>query len=138
MSADAVQRKDVLDNAKVIAVVGLSNDPTRASNRIGRYLQQQGYQVVPVNPNLTEVLGEKCYPDLQSIPVAIDLVDVFRRSEAVYDIVKAAQEKGVPVVWTQVGVHCDEESQQLAQDNNMTLIENACIMVEHRKLFNKG
>jgi predicted CoA-binding protein len=134
MSADAVQRKDVLDNAKVIAVVGLSNDPTRASNRIGRYLQQQGYQVVPVNPNLTEVLGEKCYPDLQSIPVAIDLVDVFRRSEAVYDIVKAAQEKGVPVVWTQVGVHCDEESQQLAQDNNMTLIENACIMVEHRKL----
>ena len=86
MSADAVQRKDVLDNAKVIAVVGLSNDPTRASNRIGRYLQQQGYQVVPVNPNLTEVLGEKCYPDLQSIPVAIDLVDVFRRSEAVYDI----------------------------------------------------
>lgn len=138
MSADAVQRKDVLDNAKVIAVVGLSNDPTRASNRIGRYLQQQGYQVVPVNPNLTEVLGEKCYPDLQSIPVAIDLVDVFRRSEAVYDIVKAAQEKGVPVVWTQVGVHCDEESQQLAKDNNMTLIENACIMVEHRKLFNKG
>ncbi|MDI9480150.1 MAG: CoA-binding protein [Syntrophomonadaceae bacterium] len=134
MSADAVQRKDVLDNAKVIAVVGLSNDPTRASNRIGRYLQQQGYQVVPVNPNLTEVLGEKCYPDLQSIPVAIDLVDVFRRSEAVYDIVKAAQEKGVPVVWTQVGVHCDEESQQLAQDNNMTLIENACIMVEHRNL----
>ncbi len=134
MSADAVQRKDVLDNAKVIAVVGLSNDPTRASNRIGRYLQQQGYQVVPVNPNLTEVLGEKCYPDLQSIPVAIDLVDVFRRSEAVYDIVKAAQEKGVPVGWTQVGVHCDEESQQLAQDNNMTLIENACIMVEHRNL----
>lgn len=134
MSADAVQRKDVLDNAKVIAVVGLSNDPTRASNRIGRYLQQQGYQVVPVNPNLTEVLGEKCYPDLQSIPVAIDLVDVFRRSEAVYDIVKAAQEKGVPVVWAQVGVHCDEESQQLAQDNNMTLIENACIMVEHRNL----
>ena len=134
MSADAVQRKDVLDNAKVIAVVGLSNDPTRASNRIGRYLQQQGYQVVPVNPNLTEVLGEKCYPDLQSIPVAIDLVDVFRRSEAVYDIVKAAQEKGVPVVWTQVGVHCDEESQQLAQDNNMTLIENAYIMVEHRNL----
>ena len=134
MSADAVQRKDVLDNAKVIAVVGLSNDPTRASNRIGRYLQQQGYQVVPDNPNLTEVLGEKCYPDLQSIPVAIDLVDVFRRSEAVYDIVKAAQEKGVPVVWTQVGVHCDEESQQLAQDNNMTLIENACIMVEHRNL----
>jgi len=134
MSADAVQRKDVLDNAKVIAVVGLSNDPTRASNRIGRYLQQQGYQVVPVNPNLTEVLGEKCYPDLQSIPVAIDLVDVFRRGEAVYDIVKAAQEKGVPVVWTQVGVHCDEESQQLAQDNNMTLIENACIMVEHRNL----
>lgn len=134
MSADAVQRKDVLDNAKVIAVVGLSNDPTRASNRIGRYLQQQGYQVVPVNPNLTEVLGEKCYPDLQSIPVAIDLVDVFRRSEAVYDIVKAAQEKGVPVVWTQVGVHCDEESQQLAKDNNMTLIENACIMVEHRNL----
>ena len=134
MSADAVQRKDVLDNAKVIAVVGLSNAPTRASNRIGRYLQQQGYQVVPVNPNLTEVLGEKCYPDLQSIPVAIDLVDVFRRSEAVYDIVKAAQEKGVPVVWTQVGVHCDEESQQLAQDNNMTLIENACIIVEHRNL----
>lgn len=135
MSADAVQRKDILDQAKVVAVVGLSDKPERASNRIGRYLQQQGYQVVPVNPNLTEVLGEKCYPDLRSIPVAIDLVDVFRRSEEVYDIVKAAQEKGVPVVWTQLGVHCDDESQQLAQDNNMTLIENACIMVEHRNLF---
>lgn len=138
MPDKTTQKKAILDQAKIIAVVGLSDKPDRASNRVSRYLQQQGYKVVPVNPNLTEVLGEKCYPDLQSIPVAIDLVDVFRRSEEVYDIVKAAQEKGVPVVWTQLGVHCDEESQQLAQENNMTLIENACIMVEHRNLFNKS
>lgn len=129
------QKKTILEDAQVIAVVGLSDKPDRPSNRIARYLQQQGYKVIPVNPFLTEVLGEKCYPDLQSIPFDVDVVDVFRRSEEVYDIVKAAQEKNIPAVWTQIGVRCNDASQKLAQENNMTLIEDCCIMQEHRRLL---
>lgn len=138
MRDNAAPKKALLDKAKVIAVVGLSDNPDRPSNRIGRYLQQQGYKVVPINPNLTEVLGEKCYPDLLSIPIKVDLVDVFRRSEEVYDIIKAAQNKGIPAVWTQLGVRCNDQSQKLAEDNCMTLIEDSCIMVDHRNLFNRG
>lgn len=135
MTNNDEQKKALLENAQVIAVVGLSDNPDRPSNRIGRYLQQQGYKVIPVNPSLTEVLGEKCYPDLQSIPFDVDVVDVFRRSEEVYDIVKAAQEKNIPAVWTQMGVRCNEASQKLAQEHNMTLIEDCCIMREHQRLL---
>ena len=129
------QKKALLEKAKVIAIVGLSDNPDRPSYRIGRYLQQQGYKVIPVNPGLSEVLGEKCYPDLQSIPCEVDVVDVFRRSDAVYDIVKAAQEKNIPAVWTQIGVHCNEASQELAREHNITIIEDCCIMREHHRLM---
>lgn len=138
MTNNDEQKKSLLENAQVIAVVGLSDNPARPSNRIGRYLQQQGYKVVPVNPSLSEVLGEKCYPDLHSIPFDVDVVDVFRRSEEVHGIVQAAQEKNIPAVWTQVGVHCNDASQKLAQEHNMTLIEDCCIMVEHRRLVDNS
>lgn len=129
------EKKQLLEQCQAIAIVGLSDNPGRASNRIGKYLQSQGYKIVPVNPNLEEVLGEKCYPDLQSIPFKIDLVDVFRRSEEVYAIVKAAKEMNIPAVWTQAGVYCDDESIKLAQDSKIKLIDSACIMVEHKLLM---
>ncbi len=129
------EKKKLLEQCRTIAIVGLSDNPSRASNRIGKYLQSQGYIIVPVNPNLEEVLGEKCYPDLQAIPFKIDLVDVFRRSEEVYAIVNAAREMNIPAVSTQSGVYCDDESIKLAQDNKITLVENACIMVEHKLLI---
>lgn len=129
------EKKQLLEEAKVIAVVGLSDNPERPSNRIGRYLQSQGYKVVPVNPSLQEVLGEKSYPDLKSVPYDIDIVDIFRRSEEVYSIVKEAQELKIPAIWVQVGIECNDATIELAKANDMKLIKNCCIMVEHRHLL---
>lgn len=128
-------KKQLLDNAKVIAVVGLSDNPTRASYRVASYLKGKGYKIVPVNPGLDEVLGEKAYPDLRSIPFKIDVVDVFRRSEEVPEIVKTVQELGIPAIWLQQGIECDDASTRLATDNNITLVEDCCMMVEHRQLL---
>jgi len=133
-TASDLEKKDLLDKAKIIAVVGLSDNPGRPSNRIGRYLQSQGYRVIPVNPLLEEVLGEKSYPDLKSIPYKIDIVDIFRRSEEVHDIVREAQELQIPAIWVQVGIECRDETLNLAADNNMKLVRDCCIMVEHSKL----
>lgn len=130
------EKKQLLDNAKIIAIVGLSDNAQRPSNRIGRYLQSQGYKVVPVNPLLKEVLGEKSYPDLKSVPHKIDIVDIFRRSEEVHDIVKEAEELKIPAIWVQVGIECNEETIELAKASNMKLIKNCCIMVEHKLLNN--
>lgn len=128
------EKKQLLDNAKVIAVVGLSDNPGRPSNRIGKYLQSEGYKVVPINPLLQEVLGEKSYPDLKSVPYDIDIVDIFRRSEEVHAIVEEAEELKIPAIWVQVGIECNEETIELAKASNMKLIQNCCIMVEHRML----
>lgn len=127
-------KKDLLDKAEIIAVVGLSDNPGRPSHRIGRYLQNQGYRVIPVNPGLQEVLGEKSYPDLKTVPYKIDIVDIFRRSEEVHDIVKEAQELKIPAIWVQVGIECNDDTLELAAANDMKLVKDCCIMVEHSKL----
>ena len=93
-----------LQNSKTIAVVGLSGDPDRISFRVTRYMQEQGYQIIPVNPMVQEVLGEKSYPDLKSVPVPIDMVNIFRRSELVAPVVDEAIEVGVRYIWMQDGV----------------------------------
>lgn len=128
------EKKQLLDNAKTIAVVGLSDNPDRPSNRIGRYLQNEGYKVIPVNPLLQEVLGEKSYPDLKSVPYEIDIVDIFRRSEEVHAIVEEAQELQIPAIWVQVGIECSDDTIELVKANNMKLIKDCCIMVDHRQL----
>ncbi|NLB18090.1 MAG: CoA-binding protein [Syntrophomonadaceae bacterium] len=133
--SDNEMKKEILDNAKVIAIVGLSENPMRASYRIGNYLKNQGYQIVPVNPKLSEFQGEKAYPDLKSIPFKVDLVDVFRRSEEVLDVIKEAQELGIPAVWLQLGIDCPEEGINLVKENDMKLVSNCCIMVEHKSLM---
>lgn len=130
------EKKKLLDNAKVIAVVGLSDNPARPSNRVARYLQGEGYQVIPVNPQLETVLGEKSYPDLKSIPADIDIVDIFRSSEHVHAIVQEAQELNIPAVWVQVGIDCSDDTIELAKTNAMQLVKDCCIMVEHRMLKN--
>lgn len=129
-------KKQLLDHAKTIAVVGLSDDPNRPSNRIARYLQNAGFQVIPVNPSLEKVLGEKSYPDLKSVPVPIDIVDIFRRSEEVHKIVNEARELNIPAVWIQVGIECSDDTIEMAKTNNMKLVRDCCIMVEHRRLVN--
>ena len=93
-----------LQNSKTIAVVGLSGDPDRISYRVTRYMQEQGYRIIPVNPMIEEVLGEKSYPDLQSVPDSIDMVNIFRRSELVAPVVEQAIEIGVKYIWMQDGV----------------------------------
>ena len=93
-----------LQNSKTIAVVGLSADPDRISFRVTRYMQEQGYRIIPVNPMIEEVLGEKSYPDLRSVPEPIDMVNIFRRSELVPPVVDQAIEIGVKYIWMQDGV----------------------------------
>ena len=96
--------EEQLRNSKTIAVVGLSDNPERDSHRVSKYMQSQGYRIIPVNPMIEETLGEKSYPDLKSVPEPIDMVDVFRRSELVDPVVDEAIEVGVKYIWMQDGV----------------------------------
>ena len=103
-----------LQNSKTIAVVGLSGDPDRISFRVTRYMQEQGYRIIPVNPMIEESLGEKSYPDLKSVTEHIDMVDIFRRSELVAPVVDEAIEVGVKYIWMQDGV-IDETAKAKAE-----------------------
>lgn len=116
---------DVVDaqlrESKTIAVVGLSPNPDRDSHRVSRYMQQQGYRIIPVNPMTEEVLGEKSYPDLTSVPEPIDMVDIFRRSELVAPVVDQAIEVGVKFIWMQDGV-VDEASAARAEEAGILVV----------------
>ena len=103
---DVVQEQ--LVNSKTIAVVGLSDNPDRASYGVSKYMQSQGYRIIPVNPMIEEALGEKSYPDLKSVPEPIDMVDIFRRSELVPPVVDEAIEVGAKYIWMQDGVVHEE------------------------------
>jgi len=135
-----VEIKSLLENAHTIAVVGCSPRSTRASHKIARYLQEQGYRVVPVNPHHEELLGEPCYPDLLSVPedVKIDIVDIFRRPEFTHGVVLDAIERATQtgrklVIWTQIGVH-SREAQRVAEGAGLEYIANRCVLVEHQQV----
>ena len=112
---------EILRNSKTIAVVGLSGDPDRISFRVSRYMQEQGYRIIPVNPMIDEALGEKSYPDLKSVPEAIDLVNIFRRSELVGPVVEQAIEVGAKYIWMQDGV-IDEDGAAKAEAAGIPVI----------------
>ena len=114
-----------------IAVVGLSDDPSRPSYQIASYLQSEGYQVVPVNPTHATVMGLKSYPTLKDVPGEVDLVNVFRRPEFCADITRDAIAIGAKGVWLQSGVQ-NEEAKKLAQSAGIDFVQDRCIMVEHR------
>jgi predicted CoA-binding protein len=124
--------KYILENSKTVAVVGLSPREERDSHRVAKYLQSQGYRIIPVNPKAGEILGERSYPDLASVPEPIDLVDVFRRSEAVPGIVEEAIKMGAKTVWMQLGV-VHEEAAARAREAGLQVVMDRCIMVEHRR-----
>ena len=107
--------EEQLRNSKTIAVVGLSDNPARDSHRVAKYLQAQGYRIIPVNPMITEALGEKSYPDLKSVPEPIDMVDIFRRSELVPPVVDEAIEVGAKYIWMQDGVIHQEAAAKAEQ-----------------------
>ncbi|HEX8985048.1 MAG TPA: CoA-binding protein [Bryobacteraceae bacterium] len=124
---------DLLRDSHTIAVVGLSNRRARPSYGVSEYMQSAGYRIIPVNPHETEVLGEQAYPDLDSVPVPIDIVDIFRRAEFVPGIVEAAIRVGAKAVWMQEGV-VHEDAAQRARDAGLTVVMDRCILKEHRRL----
>lgn len=128
--------KALLENARTIAVVGHSDKPHRTSYRIASYLREAGYQVYPVNPAISQIDGQPVYPDLASVPVAIDIVDVFRRSEHLQSIVEEAIQVGAKAVWAQLGV-VDAGAAATAEAAGLPMVMDRCIMVEHRSLLGK-
>lgn len=124
---------DILRSAKTIAVVGLSSKRVRPSYGVSEYMQRAGYRIIPVNPAETEVLGEKAYPDLDSIPVPVDLVNIFRRSELVPPVVDAAIRIGAKAIWMQEDV-VHEESAEKARAAGLMVVMDRCVLKEHRKM----
>ena len=117
---------------KNIAVVGMSKNEEKPAHFVPKYLMDHGYNVIPVNPTVNEILGRKSYPAVSEIPEHVDVVDVFRRSEDVPSIINdAIRKKGIKVIWMQSGIY-NEESEKKAKENGMDVIFNRCMMVEHR------
>lgn len=122
--------QDVLATAKTIAIVGMSTELTKPSNMVGSYLLDEGFTVIPVNPRATEILGQKCYPDLKSIPVSVDVVDVFRPAKEIPAIVDEAIAIGAKAVWTQLKL-VDLESSKRAAEAGLVSVADKCIKMEH-------
>jgi uncharacterized protein len=124
---------EVLRDSREIAIVGMSGDEDRPSYGVAEYLQKRGYHIIPVNPKLTEVLGERAYPDLLSIPGPVDVVDVFRRPESVPEIVDQAIRIKAKAVWMQEGVG-HQPAAQRARDAGLRVVVNRCMKKELRRL----
>lgn len=125
--------KDILLSAKTIASVGLSSNPEKESYGVAQYLKSQGYHVIPVNPTATEILGERSYPDLESVPEKIDVVQVFRKPEDVPPVVDEAIRVGAKAVWMQEGI-VNEEAAQKARAAGLQVVMDACMRESHRRL----
>ena len=126
--------KDILVSAKTIASVGLSSNQQKESFWIASYLKDQGYRIIPVNPTADEILGEKAYPDLSSIPEQVDVVQVFRRPEDVPPVVEEAIKIGAKAVWMQEGI-VHEEAAQKAREAGLQVVMDACMRATHRRLI---
>jgi len=124
---------EILHESRTIAVVGLSSKRYRPSYGVAEYMKRAGYRIIPVNPNESEVLGERCYPDLDSIPEPVDIVDVFRRSEFVPEIVEAAIRIGAKMVWMQEDVY-HEPAARRAREAGLEVVMDRCILKDHRRL----
>ena len=125
---------EILKHARTIAVVGLSSRRFRPSYGVAEYLQSAGYRIIPVNPNESEVLGEKCYARLEDVPHKVDIVDIFRRSENVPGVVESAIHIGAKAVWMQEGVIHDQAAER-ARRAGLAVVMDACILKEHIKRF---
>jgi predicted CoA-binding protein len=128
--------KGILENNRTIAVVGLSTDPDKDSHRVARYLQEHGYHIVPVNPKADEILGEQCYASLTEIPFAVDIVDIFRKIEAIPAIVDEAIAIGAKVVWMQLGL-AENRSAHKAMLAGLQVVMNKCLKIEHSRYFSR-
>ncbi|HEV2009907.1 MAG TPA: CoA-binding protein [Candidatus Limnocylindria bacterium] len=122
----------MLRAARTVAIVGLSKDPLRPSNFIGFYLKRHGYTIVPVNPREQEIMGERSYPSLRDIPFPVDIVDVFRRPDAVPDIARDAVAIGAKMLWLQFGV-ISPEGARIAEEGGLDVVMDRCMKVEHAR-----
>ena len=127
--SDMIQ--SILKNAKTIAVVGLSDKPHRDSYKVAAYMQQHGFRIIPVNPNLVEVLGETAYPDLLSIPCAVDIVNLFQNSTKVPPFVDDAIAIKAKAVWMQLGI-VHQQASKKAQENGLDVVMDKCLKIEHQ------
>ena len=125
--------REILETARTVAVVGLSDKPDRDSYHVAAYLQRAGYRIIPVNPMVKEVLGEKAYARLRDVPGRIDVVDVFRKAEAVPEIVEDAIAVGAKAVWMQEGVVHNAAADK-ARAAGLTVVMDRCLLKEHRKM----
>jgi len=130
----AAEIRELLQQARVIAVVGLSGKVCRPSHGVSEYMQRAGYRIIPVNPKETEVLGEKAYPSLDAVPEKVDVVNIFRRSEHVPEIVEAAIRTGARAIWMQEGV-VHEEAAARARAAGLAVVMDRCILKEHERLL---
>ncbi len=133
MSTIVTLRRILKDN-HTIAVVGLSADWYRPSYFAAKYMQEHGFRIIPVNPKYTEILGERCYPDLASIPDKVDIVDVFRKSDDCAPIATEAAAIGAKALWLQIGV-MNDEARQIAESAGMDFVQNRCVKIEYARLF---
>jgi len=124
--------KQILTSYRTIAVVGLSPDPGKPSYEVASYLKRAGYRIIPVNPACQEVLGERCYASLADIPEPFEIVDIFRRSEFVPEIVEQAIGKGAKVIWMQEGV-VNQEAAQRAEAAGLSVVMDHCMLKEHHR-----
>ncbi|MEM8498960.1 MAG: CoA-binding protein [Pseudomonadota bacterium] len=136
MSEDLLLRK-VLGENSVIAIVGLSNKPHRDSYVVGEYLQHHGFRIVPVNPMCDEILGETCYDSLEAVPMKIDMVDCFRRSELMPDIARSAVAIDAKCLWLQLGLRNDE-ARSIAEAAGLDVVEDKCTKIEYARLYDNN
>ncbi len=134
MLVDIRLLRDIFENTRTIAVVGLSPKESRPSNDVARYLVGAGFTVIPVNPGQKEILGRTCYPSLLEIPQPVDLVNVFRRSEEVGPVVDDAIAIGAKAIWMQEGI-VNEEAAARAEAAGIRVIMDRCVKIDHRGLF---
>jgi predicted CoA-binding protein len=136
MGADMDNEKDILKSCQTIAVVGLSGDENKTSHRVAKYLQEQGYKIIPVNPNESEILGETCYPNLAEVPEKVDVVDIFRKSEDVPPVVDDAIKVKAGAIWMQEGI-VNEVAAKKAREAGIKVVMDKCMLKEHLLLKNE-
>ncbi len=124
--------RQILDECKTIAVVGLSSNLMRPSNNVSEYMQRQGYRIIPVNPHETEVLGEKAYATLRDVPEPVEIVEVFRPAEEAPEIARAAVEIGAKALWLQLGI-TSAEAARIAEEGGLRYVENQCMGVQRAR-----
>jgi len=128
--------RDILAGIKTIAVVGCSKDPAKDAHRVPKYMQMNGYRIIPVNPTATEILGEKAFPSLDAVPILYDTVDIFRPSADVPPIVEQAIPGPARVIWMQLGIW-NEDAAKKARASGKIVVQDHCMMRDHARLFGR-